>query len=306
MTLKQEVENAIEHVLRYVWETQHSSKGWPAVAGRNPHILDTAELLYGLLAHVRRYDLKLEGVHDFLATNIQKGPEAWNLQESPRVYLWTQLALYNLGDSNDSAIMKFVESKIQEFHVDGKGWRPRSGYPCNTYDTALALIVKSEIGQIDQSVKDGLEYLMVQQNMDGGWGAEPSHRSNPVSTAISMYALSKVGGVSQDILEQGAKWLETHQLKNGGWPLFIESLHIIEDHLFLNFSEPWAIMALLAAGRPADSERITKGVRYVLSLQNEDGGFSFYHGFPWSKGEKSTTWATGFALRMFHEYLKQA
>ena len=79
MSLKTEVQDAIYTAHEYIWGAQIARKGWPAYVGkvesdrldlRGVHLLDTAELLCGLLQTIKPTDHRLAGVGDFLSNFI--------------------------------------------------------------------------------------------------------------------------------------------------------------------------------------------------------------------------------------------
>lgn len=61
-----------------------------------------------------------------------------------------------------------------------------------------------------------LQALLERQNSDGGFGAYPSHPSNPLDTAYALQALAKTALQSQSTAAVG--YLKGLQLGSGAWP----------------------------------------------------------------------------------------
>jgi len=71
----------------------------------------------------------------------------------------------------------------------------------------------------------------------------------------------------------GANWLLTHQQACGGWanrPTAYEFPHLRGQGTPTASQTAWALMGLVAAGLP-DHPAVTRGIRYLVRMQNDDG-----------------------------------
>ena len=109
-----------------------------------------------------------------------------------------------------------------------------------------------------------IDFLLKNQNADGGWGAVPGKGSNTESTSLSVLALKSA---SRDTLEKslqgGIHWLATRQRADGSWPLNDRSK-----------VPSWSTaMAILALGLwPEHQNRTIKAANWVLQQEGNRPG----------------------------------
>ena len=138
------------------------------------------------------------------------------------------------------------------------------------------------------ALSDGVRYLRLQQNGDGGFG-EPGERSDPSLTAWAVVGL-KTAGSSPRRPEAAAEYLHESRDRNvTDLELRILALYalgrgtgILADRLRAKRqrsgrigpsvnSTIWGILALRAVGRPAGKA----SVRYLLRAQRPSGGWAW-------------------------------
>ncbi len=110
--------------------------------------------------------------------------------------------------------------------------------------------------------KDLVAALKGLQADDGSFGTA-------VDTAYAVLALAAVE--EADAAAKGAAWLRSVQAENGSWSWDGSGVDADGD----TNTTALALMALKAAGASAEEAAVQKGLDYLLSVQNEDGGFPY-------------------------------
>ncbi|MEW5801779.1 MAG: prenyltransferase/squalene oxidase repeat-containing protein [bacterium] len=83
--------------------------------------------------------------------------------------------------------------------------------------TAMSVIALQKIPGNEQVVEGALEWLIQNQNEDGGWGMRKGEVSSIASTAITMIALSECRKAQIPAMARGAAFLRAVQNTDGGW-----------------------------------------------------------------------------------------
>lgn len=182
----------------------------------------------------------------------------------------------------------------------GWGWSDLSGAVPDSDDTPAAILALRQIARwsdaatkkkIDVAVERGRGWLLKLQNRDGGWptfcrgwGKLPFDRSSTDLTAHAVRAL-RCGDGERDGSFDGAtdrarRFLEREQQDDGSWlPLWFGNQDREDD------SNPvyGTARVLLSADQVGmDEETRRRGCEYLISCQNEDGG--------WGGGPSVRTW----------------
>ena len=172
-----------------------------------------------------------------------------------------------------------------------------------------------DYGEAEQEgIRLAVEWLLSLQNRDGGWptfcrgwGTLPFDRSSCDITAHVLRALGQVqsvflrdtsrtssgdrwnhrlAGTMQTAVRRGFRFLKVSQRDDGAWlPLWFGNQHVPNDE-----NPTYGTARVLAAWRSfqqLDEPPARRGLRWLLSAQNEDGGWGGSRGAPSSVEETS-------------------
>ena len=172
----------------------------------------------------------------------------------------------------------------------GWGWSDLSGAAPDGDDTSAALVALHTLlrGKYCDEVRGGVEWLMSLQNNDGGmptfckgWGKLPFDRSSADISAHALLAMELwMTSLPEDLQRRCQKsisrliaWMERHQAADGSWiPLWFGDQDA-ENELSPVYGTATAVEYLTHSSNPATRPLIAKGIEYLLSAQNEDGGW---------------------------------
>ncbi|MDB5337015.1 MAG: shc 2, partial [Planctomycetaceae bacterium] len=194
----------------------------------------------------------------------------------------------------------------------GWAWTDLSGGVPDADDTPGALLATMNLaGQntsadLDESLRNGIRWLLDLQNRDGGWptfcrgwGTLPFDRSAPDLTAHALRAIfSWHGRDSKDpadlalrsrsdkAVAAGFRYLSKTQRKDGSWlPLWFGNQHHPDDE-----NATYGTARVLAAYRDTDRKHdleYQRGLKWLVENQNDDGSWSGSKGLPPSVEETS-------------------
>lgn len=156
----------------------------------------------------------------------------------------------------------------------GWGWSDLSGAVPDADDTPGALLALRYF-EPQTAARLGVHWLLHMQNSDGGWptfcrgwGKLPFDRSGSDLTA---HVLRSVREHERAVL-RGLRYLGSNQRFDGSWlPLWFGNQHGKDDENPL-YGTAKVLLAYRDLGRMAD-EPARRGVEYLLTQQNADGGF---------------------------------
>ncbi|MBO8181902.1 MAG: DUF4430 domain-containing protein [Archaeoglobus sp.] len=137
-----------------------------------------------------------------------------------------------------------------------------------TYTTIWGLMALKVSGE---NVSKTVEWLIGQQNADGGFGWAPGQPSDYDDTAAAIQALVAANiSCDSEVIERAFEYLKTGQNEDGGFRYFGNSSSNAA-------SDSWIIQAIVACnGNP---EKWKKGntsvVDHLFSLQRSDGSFNY-------------------------------
>jgi squalene-hopene/tetraprenyl-beta-curcumene cyclase len=170
----------------------------------------------------------------------------------------------------------------------GWAWTPLSGGVPDADDTPGALLALAHLGveRGSAAVKNGLGWLALLQNRDGGWptfcrgwGHLPFDRSGADLTAHVVRAFAAWGRNGEHVVQNGFCYLARAQGIDGSWlPLWFGNQHARDDE-----NPTYGTARVLAAYRDVDmmnSEPARRGIGYLLANQNADGGWGGGTGTP--------------------------
>jgi squalene-hopene/tetraprenyl-beta-curcumene cyclase len=125
----------------------------------------------------------------------------------------------------------------------------------------------------DPALRDGLAYLLREQEPDGAWFGRWGI-NYIYGTGAALPALAALGfGPDHPAMRRGTDWLERHQNQDGGWG---EDPRGYKDPAWHGRGEStasqtaWALLGLIAAGR-AEGEAARRGVAWLVERQQPDG-----------------------------------
>jgi squalene-hopene/tetraprenyl-beta-curcumene cyclase len=191
-------------------------------------------------------------------------------------------------------------------------WTPLSGGVPDADDTAGALLALWHLGAGDARAREaaqrGVRWLLDVQNRDGGiptfcrgWGTLPFDRSTPEITAHALQAWSAWAteldaGLKAAIHRAAARalrFLAHAQRPDGTWlPLWFGNEHAADEHNPV-YGTSRALIGLcsdIVRSDAAAAQCRTRGVAWLMAVQNADGGWGGNAGAP------STLEETGVAL----------
>lgn len=135
------------------------------------------------------------------------------------------LAFHILDQKFDRTVecVRFLRSRQVKSSVElfNGGWATNAspGHPV-VESTAWVVRMLVEAGHAcGESAPDldaAVTWLVLNQNLDGGWGSLLGNRSRIWTTCLALRALSRIKSGSQT-LEKGIGWLRSEQHSSGGW-----------------------------------------------------------------------------------------
>ncbi|WP_390621192.1 squalene--hopene cyclase [Bacillus testis] len=270
----------------------------------------TFYMVYALLAlgyrtHSAAIIKAAKGIEDY----AMESSHGLHIQNSPSTVWDTALLSYSLQEAGMNAahpvIIKSTKYLLgkQQFkrgdwavnapNAKGGGWgfSETNSFIPDHDDTSAALRALSRRSKQDDGVKkawiQGKQYLLDMQNKDGGWGAFEKNAYQsilahlPIENAKDALIDNSTSDLTGRVLEflgnygneqinsppikKSCNWLLEQQLPNGSWYGKWGVCYIYGT---------WAAMTgLRAVGIPRNHKQIMKGVLWLESIQQPDGGW---------------------------------
>jgi squalene-hopene/tetraprenyl-beta-curcumene cyclase len=224
----------------------------------------------------------------------QRADSSWPIDTDLSVWLTTGAvsALWSSGRLNEIDLKKTGEwisdRQYSETHPytgaapGGFSWTNHPGGVPDADDTSGAVLACLRLGRLDVASK-GAEWLLGLQNNDGGWpafcrgwGQLAFDKSSPDITAHAIRALYVSDIVFkykkyQSVIRSGFRYLKRTQQPDGSWiPLWFGNQYAKNEH-----NPVFGTSRTLIAYADADVSGIESdnGVKYLINVQNEDGGW---------------------------------
>jgi squalene-hopene/tetraprenyl-beta-curcumene cyclase len=179
----------------------------------------------------------------------------------------------------------------------GWGWSDLPGAVPDADDTAgnlIALHILQE-GKYCPEAEKGVQWLLDLQNKDGGmptfckgWGKLPFDRSSPDISAHSLAAFELWYNVLPEKMQRRCRksirrllqWMKKAQAGDGSWtPLWFGDQDAPGEQAPV-YGTAVTVEYTGKSGHPAAAGISACGVRYLLSAQNDDGGWGGDKGLP--------------------------
>jgi squalene cyclase len=198
----------------------------------------------------------------------------------------------------------------------GWGWSDLSGSVPDGDDTSGALVALHTLceGVYYDEVTNGIRWLMDLQNRDGGmptfckgWGKLPFDRSSADISAHAVLAMELWKDQLPEPLKRRCKesilnllrWIVNAQSAEGSWtPLWFGDQNASDEKSPV-YGTATVVDYLSVSENPAAKMVADKGVNYLLSAQNEDGGWGG------AKGVASKATLTARALAALSSHLTE-
>lgn len=189
------------------------------------------------------------------------------------------LLAYAAAGKGSSPEAQDLTAKILSFQQeDGQFWQPDKGETgminAHMWSVLALSAVGAEIPQKDK-VKD---WLLRQQNEDGGFGWLEGMESDADDTGVAIQALILLGEAADSpAMEKALTFVKGFQQENGGF-----SAGAWMGKEANAASDAWVVQGILAAGENPMDPAWTVGrhnpVTHLLSLANQDGSFNWKEG----------------------------
>jgi hypothetical protein len=189
--------------------------------------------------------------------------------------------------------------RLRSYRIKGKGWPLRPGEDCNLYDSAYAVRTFLNAGQMNAEIRESINWIMTERNLDGGFPRHPSSPSDLAASAMTTIMLSESNAKSTD-LNRSRRFLIQKMNTRGGWQAGWEIDPIHEHGKWFHFNSAYCVEALLKAGAPLRGRPVQASMQRLLRYQDPSGGWRPIPSIP------PTVWGTGYALRALAEYLRRA
>ncbi|MFH1522343.1 MAG: DUF4430 domain-containing protein [Patescibacteria group bacterium] len=140
-------------------------------------------------------------------------------------------------------------------------------------DDIWAILALASVGQVDsEEAQAAKNYLLANQNEDGGWGYSPGGASDTNDTAAVIIALVEAGvSASNTVIVNAINYLQSTQNDDGGFTYDPNSEFGTDSD---SGSDAWVICALNKIGQDPTSwdKEGNNSITHLESLQDEDDG----------------------------------
>ncbi len=225
-------------------------------------------------AHSEEIQTLIEGGIEWLQST--RNPDG-GCREALNLNIWdTALSVLTLIDI-DNGDMNHIIQRAGRWFIDNQnpdgGWAfsamgGRGNLPTDADDTALATLalLRSKVPDGAEAINRGLDWLTSHQNPDGSCSTYLPGQGDVGCVSITAHAIEawrEATGMEAQIT-RACQWLEDQITKEGCW----SDLWLAKR----TYGTACAIIGLMKAGKTT-SPAIARGVRWIESVQNNDGGW---------------------------------
>jgi subtilase family serine protease/prenyltransferase beta subunit len=173
-------------------------------------------------------------------------------------YLSERLQMLPASNTDQALMLSYIDDLA-------RAWGGYSGYTIDNLDTAFALLALKKINYSNYTVLgQAVNFLITNQNADGGWSFTPTDSSHVDITSTVLKTLSLYNGLfnNQDSINKASAFLLSHHNSDGG---FGNSPSNVYDTAL-------AFDALVASGANI-SAIAPSAINYLTSTQLADGSW---------------------------------
>jgi squalene-hopene/tetraprenyl-beta-curcumene cyclase len=323
----------LKRVERWIVDRQEADGGWGGI--QPPWVYSLIAL--HLLGYELDHPVMVRGIEGLESFTIEDGD--MRRLEACQSPVWdTCLSLVALADAGVSreepAMLRGVDWLLDEQILARGDWAVRrpdlepggwafefanANYP-DVDDTAVVIMAlrtvdHPEPARVRTAIERGVGWLAGMQSSDGGWAAFDVDNTrglvrdlpfcdfgeviDPPSADVTAHVVEMygvLGRAGEDAPQRGLRWLLAHQEPGGSWFGRWGANHV--------YGTGAVVPALAAAGVPSTHEAIRRAVRFLESVQNDDGGWGedmrSYEDEAWVGRGTSTASQTAWALLALH------
>ncbi len=208
--------------------------------------------------------LAATGQSNISLSHLQSVPAA---QQSATTYAKNILALVANGKNPTTFGSEDYVAKLKSYYQDNQ-----FGDTALLNDDIWAILALSSVGQSSSpQVASAKDYLLANQNTDGGWAYNLTADSDTNDTASAIMALLEAGvSASSQSIQSAITYLKSAQNDDGGFAYGVSQ----ESD---SCSDAWGLSLIYKLGQSPTDAGWTKNnqnpLQHMLSLQDTDGGF---------------------------------
>lgn len=274
---------------------QNIDGGWGQYPEDISYITNTAESILALL-HMREPP-ESSVIQNGTRYVREKLKNTSSEELAARDYAFVGLGLlkvYGIEATNELEETKTVLASLEHNQDHGGSWDRRS-----VYSTAIVIRFLSNFRREPYSsmVDNAIDWLLSAFNGEG-WGRKPNAETDLAVTAQVLFALNEVG--RKDFRMELGRVLLLKKVEN--WSLASEDFLTrgTRKSLWRHFPLACILCALILFEDKEISENVIDGLRELLDLQHESGGWCV------ARGELPKTWATLNAVMALDLYAQRA
>jgi hypothetical protein len=154
------------------------------------------------------------------------------------VTILCRLALLQTGESSPSAAACIEKAA---------NWLAAHHDKTSRQGRIFRLLMNLREGKSAQDLKNVVETIIAEQNVDGGWSQTPELGSDAYATGQTLYALARAGVKGQTAaMSRGVQFLTSTQREDGSWPMH-SRVNAKNLNPITGAGTAWAVLGLIRA-----------------------------------------------------------